>query len=176
MKNKITINQNKLKDILEGFVKNPNWIPGFIAGEACFTAYQNKQKTGRYPYQIQPAFIVVQHKRDIEILYRLQHHFGCGQVNKNKGKNDETSEVWQWRVRDVTHQCNIIIPFFEKHRILTTKEKEFILFKELASLMKSKYHLESTRNYEHCLMLAKSIPELRKESKRLSHLPIIGEE
>ena len=25
--------------ILKGFEENPNWIPGFVAGEACFTAY-----------------------------------------------------------------------------------------------------------------------------------------
>lgn len=66
MKNKIIIHERKFKQILEEFVKNPNWIPGFIAGEACFTAYLNKQHGGRFPYQIQPAFIVVQHKRDIE--------------------------------------------------------------------------------------------------------------
>lgn len=103
MKNKIIINEIKVKKILKGFEENPNWITGFVAGFAFFTAYLNKQSEWRFPYQIQPAFIVVQHRRDIELLHRLKRHFSCGQVNKNKGKNDEISEVWQWRVRDVKH-------------------------------------------------------------------------
>jgi hypothetical protein len=39
MKKEITINENKVNKILKGFEENPNWIVGFVAGEACFTAY-----------------------------------------------------------------------------------------------------------------------------------------
>jgi hypothetical protein len=85
----------------------------------------------------------VQHRRDIELLYRLKKHFGCGQVSKNKGKNDDKSEVWQWRVRDVNHLCTIIITFFEKHKLMTTKQQEFKVFKELCFLLKNKFHLTS---------------------------------
>lgn len=103
MKYEITVNNEKVQKIVERFVKNPTWITGFVVGEACFTAYLNKQPIWQFPYQIQPAFIVVQHRQYIQVLYRLQKHFGCGQVNKNKGKNDNESRVWQWRVRDANH-------------------------------------------------------------------------
>lgn len=173
----INVNQTKVEKILEDFKKNPNWIPGFVAGEKCMTAYQNKQPRWQFPYQIQAAFIVVQHRRHIEILYRLKQYFGCGQVSKNKEKNDTKSDVWQWRLRDVHHQCNIIIPllrkvlrpFFEKHKLLTTKHEEFIIFKDLCFFLQSQYHLKSDRNYEHCLNLAKSIVKLCKESKLLNN-------
>jgi hypothetical protein len=57
--------------------------------EGCITAYLNKQREGsRYPFQIQPAIIIVQHQRDIEVLYRIKRFFDCGQLSKNKGKID----------------------------------------------------------------------------------------
>lgn len=131
----------KVQKFVEEFKARPDWIAGFVAGEGCITAYLNKQKEGnRYPYQIQPVLIIVQHERDIEVLYRIKQFFNCGQVSKNKGKNNVESKVWQWRIRDINTLCNVIIPFFEQNEILSTKDKEFLLFKELCFKMQSKYH------------------------------------
>jgi hypothetical protein len=102
MKKTIIIDEKKMKRVLSRIERNPSWIAGFVAGEGCFTADFNKQLKWRFPYQIIPSFIVVQHVRDIEVLYRLKEYFNCGQVSKNKGLNDTTSDIWQWRVRDTT--------------------------------------------------------------------------
>jgi hypothetical protein len=152
----------KVQKYLNEFKARPDWIAGFVAGEGCITAYLNKQREGsRYPFQIQPAIIIVQHQRDIEVLYKIQRFFDCGQVSKNKGKNDTESKVWQWRTRDIKILCNVIIPFFEKNQILSTKDKEFLLFKELCYKMQSKYHLKSIECYTECVNLAKDIAQQR---------------
>jgi hypothetical protein len=120
----------KVQKYLNEFKARPDWIAGFVAGEGCITAYLNKQREGsRYPFQIQPAIIIVQHQRDIEVLYRIQRFFDCGQVSKNKGKNDTESKVWQWRTRDIKILCNVIIPFLKKTKFCLQKIKSFCFSK-----------------------------------------------
>lgn len=122
------------------------------------------------------SFIVVQHKRYIELLHRLQLFFNCGQVRKNKEKKNTISNTWQLRVRDIQDVCNIIIPFCDKYKLNITKQHEFNIFKELAFLLKDKYHLESNKNNEHCLGLAKSLMEIRKQFKNRKFDLIMDEE
>jgi hypothetical protein len=117
---------------------NAFWITGFVDGEGCFTAYKNKQNNWRFEYQIIPAFIVAQHKRDINILYALKNFFKCGYIEKNKGKNDKSSNVMQWRVRRNKDLCNIIIPFFEKYNLQTKKKLTFRLLKKFVFFKKEK--------------------------------------
>ena len=37
-------------------------------------------------YQVLPEFRIVQHKRDIKLLYGIKKFFGCGIVTYNKNK------------------------------------------------------------------------------------------
>lgn len=158
--------KTKVQNLVKEFTARPDWLSDFVAGEGCITVYFNKQRDGsRYPYQIQPALIIVQHERDIEVLHRLKRFFNCGQVSKNKGKNNIESKVWQWHARDIKILCDVIIPFFEKNKIVSTKNNEFILFKGLCFKMKNKYHLQSMEAYYECLNLGKSIIRLRATTK-----------
>lgn len=53
---------------------------------------------------------------------------------------------------------------------MTSKQKEFNIFKELCFLVKNKFHLKIGKNYDHCFKLAKSIMELYNELKLRGHL------
>jgi hypothetical protein len=163
----LVYNKAKVHQLANELAARPDWIVGFVAGEGCFTAFFNKQKAWRFPYQIKPALIVVQHERDVEVLYRLKEIFNCGHVSKNKGKNYNKSKVWQWRVRDIKALCDVIIPFFETHKILTTKEEEFVIFKELCYKIINKHHLNSRESYQECLDLYKALVQQRINSKKL---------
>ena len=91
--------------------------------------------------QVQPEFNVTQHYRDIKLLYALKNYFGCGVVRKNKGKNDN-SKVFSYRVRSRNHLNNIILPFFEKHQLKSTKQQiNSRKVKKILQLMDSGAHL-----------------------------------
>lgn len=95
------------------------WVVGFVDGEGCFYVGVNRNPKLRFGYQIQAEFVVVQHIRDIQVLEGLRHQFGCGQVVVNHG------DRYAWRVRDLQHLIEIIIPFFEKHQFHTKKRLNF---------------------------------------------------
>jgi hypothetical protein len=73
--------------------------------------------------QILPEFVVIQHIRDIKILYALKEFFKCGIVKKNN------KDVICYCVRNLKHLYNIIIPFFEKYPLKTLKKFNFLRFK-----------------------------------------------
>lgn len=88
-----------------------------------------------------PEFRIVQHKRDIKLLYAIKDFFGHGMVVSNKAKN---SNIYEYRVRKFETLCNIVVPFFESNGLLTTKKFNFLCFREVILIMKRQEHLTET--------------------------------
>jgi hypothetical protein len=134
---------------------NDNWIVGFVDGEGCFSFSLIKSKKLKFGYQIQGEFTVVQHKRDIQLLYKLKEYFGCGAVAVNHG------ERYHWRVKNLDHFLTIIIPYFEKHPLQTVKRLQLPVFKEICLLLASKRHLEE-EGFEEAKALVKKLSDLKR--------------
>ena len=111
------------------------WIVGFVDGEGCFYVGINPHKDLKTGYQILPEFTVVQHQRDIQLLYQIKRFFGCGVVRSNHG------DRLAYRVRDVKHLSEIIVPFFENHHLKSIKKIDFIKFRKIVLMIKEKQHL-----------------------------------
>ena len=115
---------------------HPNWIAGFTDGEGCFYVGINKHSEMTAGYQVLPEFTVVQHKRDIQVLYALKDHFQCGVVRTNH------EDRWAYRVRSKEDLIRKIIPFFEKHPLKTRKRVDFAKFKRILRMMQRNEHLK----------------------------------
>ena len=105
--------------------------------------------------QIQGEFVVTQHKRNITTLQALKKFFKCGAVTKNN------NDIYHYRVKNVKHLLEIIVPFFEKYPLKTSKRFEVLIFKELCSILKSKEHL-NVENYNHIENLVDKLHQLKK--------------
>jgi len=115
---------------------NSDWIRGFTDGEGCFYVGLNKNKTMIMQIQVLPEFAIAQHSRDVKVLYQIKDFFNCGIVKKNN------KEVMCYSVRNLKHLNTIIIPFFEKNELLTSKKFNFIKFRWIVKCMlERKYHL-----------------------------------
>lgn len=113
-----------------------HWISGFVDGEGCFNVGINPNNAMNVKVQVLPEFVVVQHKRDIKVLYALKDFFNCGIVKINHG------DIMCYVVRNLTHLFNIIIPFFEKNTLQTSKKYNFLRFRWIVqSMVSKKYHL-----------------------------------
>jgi hypothetical protein len=129
---------------------DPQWIVGFVDGEGCFYVGKIKNNTLRFGHQIQPEFTVVQHKRDIQLLYALQTHFKCGSVGVNHG------DRWHWRVKNLENFLNIVIPFFEKHKLKSKRRVEFEKFRRICLRMQRGDHL-TQQGFDEICELAKNL-------------------
>ncbi len=111
------------------------WIVGFVDGEGCFHVSVNRHKEMSLGYKVLPEFTVVQHIRDVQVLYALKAYFGCGVVRKNHG------DRMAYRVRGLEHLKEKIIPFFEKHLLKTKKRVDFQKFRKVLLKMHKGDHL-----------------------------------
>src|SRR5215469_8302453 len=112
------------------------WVVGFVDGEGCFFVGINRHLEMTSGFQVLPEFTVVQHQRDVQLLYALKAFFGCGVVRRNHG------ERMAYRVRRLEHLNERIIPFFEKYPLRTKKQLDFLKFREVLRKMSQGEHLE----------------------------------
>jgi len=73
--------------------------------------------------QVLPELVIVQHKRDIKVLYAIKNFFNCGIVKRNH------DDRMCYCVRNLNHLVNIIIPFFDKYQLKTLKKFNFLRFR-----------------------------------------------
>jgi hypothetical protein len=111
------------------------WVVGFVDGEGCFYVGVNAHPEMKAGYQVLPEFTVVQHERDVQLLYALKEFFGCGVVRRNH------ADRMAYRVRSVEHLRERIIPFFEKHPLKSKKYVDFLKFRKILLLMERNEHL-----------------------------------
>ena len=112
------------------------WVVGFVDGEGCFFVGINPHAEMTCGFQVLPEFTVVQHQRDIQLLYALKGFFGCGVVRRNR------EDRMAYRVRSLDHLNERIIPFFEKHLLKSKKRVDFLKFRDILQLMTQGEHLK----------------------------------
>lgn len=76
------------------------------------------------------------HITDLDLMLNLKNYFG-----EDKGKMVIFKETCTYRVDKLKDILEVIIPHFDKYPPVTQKLADYILFKEIVSLMKNKEHL-----------------------------------
>jgi LAGLIDADG DNA endonuclease family protein len=116
----------------------PDWVTGFVDGEGCFHIGINAHPEMSAGFQVLPEFTVVQHERDVQLLYALKDFFGCGVVRRTHG------DRMAYRVRGKEHLLTRIVPFFLKHPLKSKKHLDFVKFRRVLLMMEAGEHLSSS--------------------------------
>ena len=127
------------------------WILGFVDGEGCFSINFAKQpdrqeitrirrgyKTG---YQISHNFAVSQGERSLQALEKIKNFFGVGKIYINHRHDNHKEDMYNYKVTNREELLRVIIPFFEKYPLWTSKQKDFLIFAECVKLMRLNQHL-----------------------------------
>lgn len=114
---------------------DPQWVTGFVDGEGTFYVGITKHPEMTAGYQVLPEFRIVQHERDIQLLYALKKFFKCGVVRVNHG------DRYELRVRKLESLSKIVVPFFEKYSLKTKKKQDFLKFRRIIRFMEQRKHL-----------------------------------
>lgn len=120
--------------ILTSNIPDPNWLAGFVTGEATFDVMIHKSRN-KIGHQVQLRFRITQHERDIKLMALLIESFGSGELGK-----DFRNPVVYLTVVKFSDIINIIIPFFEKTSS-GVKLLDYLDWCKIAKLMNSGSHL-----------------------------------
>ena len=112
---------------------NPHYVTGFTDGEGCFfvgISPNSKYKTG---YRVKASFQIGLHAKDLALLEKIQLFFGVGKITKLG------VEAVQFRVFAL-EDLKVIINHFDRYPLLTNKQSDFTLFKQVVKLMEQGKH------------------------------------
>jgi len=110
-------------------VLNPWWVTGIVDGEGSFNV--SIQTTGNKP-KITVTFKVDQKEDSAGILYDLSRFFKCGSVSL------DSRGYKSYRVSSIDSILEFIIPHFDKYPLITSKQLNYLAFREIVELIKNK--------------------------------------
>lgn len=116
-----------------------------IDGEGTFYIGIYKNKTMKTGFIVILEFVITQHKRDLELMYKFKEFFSAFYYIKPRGyviKDGETKYIY--RIRDVQLIEKSLIPLLNDYPLMTLKRlggEATQCFKEALELIKSKEHL-----------------------------------
>jgi LAGLIDADG endonuclease len=126
------VNDNNIK-----YKLNPYWVTGLIDGEGCFYVIIAKSKNHKIGWWVQACFQLGLHVKDKDLLLQIKSFFNetgsIYAINKNK--------ALLYQVRNLNEITKEIIPHFENYSLITQKQSDFLLFKEIIKLMNKNEHL-----------------------------------
>lgn len=114
-----------------------HYIAGFVDGEGCFAlnyrADRRYDDDGNklYEYHYWKAeFAIVLHPADADLLYLIKSKLKVGNISFKRA-----GDQVRYSVQNTTELNNIIIPFFEKNLLFSTKAKDFQLWSQAVKLL-----------------------------------------
>jgi LAGLIDADG endonuclease len=129
---KKSMNNNNIK-----FKLKPYWVTGLIDAEGCFYVRLTKSKNHKTGWWIQACFQLGFHIKDKDLLLQIKSFFN--ETGSIYTMNNNKALLYQ--VRNLSEIIKVIIPHFENYPLITKKQSDFLLFKEIVKLMDKGEHL-----------------------------------
>ena len=134
----ITMSKNASRaDNQQERLRLEGWISGFVDGEGCFTISIIRNN---YGWQVFPEFVVSQGEKSRNALKKIEKFFKCGYINLNTRRDNHHEQMLKYCVRSIHDLNQKIIPFFEKNKLKTYKQKDFQVFRKVIKMMLAKKH------------------------------------
>jgi hypothetical protein len=117
------------------------WIVGFVDGEGCFSIGVVRNAGCRLGWQVQHEFSVTQSARSRVALELIRTEFGCGSIIENRRSDNHREDLLRFSVKRRSDLLSVVIPFFRKYPLVTTKARDFELFCDVLLQMERGEHL-----------------------------------
>lgn len=122
---------------------NPHWVTGFTDAEGCFSI--NIIETKKGTKSISSTYKIALDYKDIEIQSKQKDYFGIGQISIHKNEA-------RFEINGYHNALLYVIPHFDKYPLNSQKQADYILWKQIVLLLKSRTHLTDS-GFKKCLSL-----------------------
>jgi hypothetical protein len=141
------------------------YLSGYADGEGCFCISINKSRRHKFGWEIRPSFSVSQNRDRSKVLEIFKQSFGCGSI-----RPDRSDKTFKYEVRSIPDLVTSVIPHFERYPLLSSKQRDFELFKDICKMMIERKHLtkeglQEILNLAGCVNASGKKKFLRKEIK-----------
>lgn len=113
---------------------NPYYVTGFTDGEGCFFVGVSPDSKSKTDFRVKAIFQIGVHIKDIALLEEIKLFFNVGNISKLG------SDSIQYRVTGI-NDLKVIVNHFDQFPLLTYKQSDYLLFKQVVELIEEKKHL-----------------------------------
>ena len=114
----------------------PFFITGLTDAECSFSCIIKKNAAYKTGWRVEVVFQIGLHKKDLELLKLIQAFFGgIGVISTSP------NSMCAFKVTTLKQILNQIIPHFDKYNLITQKQADYILFKQIVILIEQGKHL-----------------------------------
>ena len=120
-----------------------NYIVGLTDGEGSFTIYLRppKKKYGSKNYRVECHYYIKLRDDDKNLLEQVKKFFGVGRISFQRNNRPNHHHAYRFEVTNLKELLKVVIPFFEKHKLVSKRRKDFELFKKIVKSVSKKEHL-----------------------------------
>lgn len=119
-----------------------DYIVGLTDAEGCF--YVNiRVPNSTHKYRVEMHFYIKLREDDLSLLKKVQNFFKCGGVYLQREYRVNQRNCYRFGVTAQKDLHEKIIPFFDEHQLQSRKIKNYLLFREIAMIVKKKDHMKS---------------------------------
>ena len=130
--------ENALGDAVNQQQRLDAYIAGYVDGEGSFHVAIQRNPSTTAGWQLVPEFHVSQNRDRRQVLDLIQQRLGCGRIRENH-RNGDSCLVFV--VRDRNDLLTKVIPFFERQPLLSSKQRDFLVFAAIVRRMSAREHL-----------------------------------
>ena len=133
-----------MKGTTQNKMLSSDYIVGLTDGEGCF--YVNirppDKRFFRSKYGVETHFYIKMVKDELPLLESVKESFGCGAIYEQKEKRRNHQFCYRYEINAQKDIHQILIPFFDKHQLQSSKRKNYQIFRQIALLVGEKKHKE----------------------------------
>lgn len=151
------------------------YFAGFVDGEGCFYVGFSKRRDLPLRWQVITEFHLSQNPGGKNVLEAFQKRIDCGYLKPNHLKNPK-DKSWVLIVKKRKDLLEKIIPFFKKHPLHSSKNRDFQVFIQVLSIMNKGEHLKR-EGFNKVVEAVFKVPKttLKKYSRETLYIPETSE-
>lgn len=130
---KVLSNQKRFYTNLNSNQLNPWFVTGFTYAESTFNILVQPRSDSVTKWRVKAIFAITLHKKDIEILEKIKTFFSVGHIYSSGTKIFYRVESFK--------ELQVIMDYFYKYPLVTTKKLDYALLKKSFNLINTKEHL-----------------------------------
>ena len=140
---------------------DPWYVTGFFEGEGCFSVSIHCHPAITHGWMIRPVLQAYQHKDRVELLERVAEFFRCGKI-RSKGPQSSVMTFAVERTQDIIEK---VLPHFDKYPLQSTKQLDYLKFREITGRMYRKEH----KDLQVFLEIARTAFSMNLHGKQRKH-------
>ena len=134
------------------------YISGYVDGEGCFSVSFSKRKKLKIGWETKPSFSISQNEDRSEVLYKIKNFFKVGFLRR-----DFSDKTLKYEVRSLNDLLCKIIPHFDAYPLLSSKQKDFLIFKKICMFIKKGLHKNNKGLHKIVILACKMNPSGKRK-------------